>query len=200
MKQLIKITSWNVQSLTDGKPRLLALTAASLRIDIIIMMETRRAETHGEKATQAYSFWCTEHDGTSNHGVGFMVHKDIKVLDFKKCRVGNSDSRAAQLIIETRKGKRSLYALYAPHIGHHPQILGRCTRPTLHQQVHCRHRRKWTRPPKRLGIPSHTTKPTSTHTTNEPLRTIPPCIHEQTIAQARKHDASCRNMGIQIHI
>ena len=118
MKQLIKITSWNVQSLTDGKPRLLALTAASLRIDIIIMMETRRAETHGEKATQAYSYWCTEHDGTSNHGVGFMVHKDIKVLDFKKCRVGNSDSRAAQPIIETKKGKRSLYALYAPHIGH----------------------------------------------------------------------------------
>ena len=113
----LKIASWNVKSLTDAKPKLLAKTAAALGVDIVILHETRRDETHGEAAGNAYWLWCTKHDGTHNHGVGFLVHKDIKVVDFKACEITNSNSRAAQLIIETIKGKRSLYALYAPHVG-----------------------------------------------------------------------------------
>ena len=113
----LKIASWNVKSLTADKPKLLAKTAAKLGIDIVILQETRRDITLGERAGNAYNLWCTKHDGTSNHGVGFLVHRDIQVVDFKPYRIAGSDARAAQLVIETKTGRRSLYSLYAPHAG-----------------------------------------------------------------------------------
>ena len=113
----LKIASWNVKSLTGDKPKLLAMAAANLGIDIVILQETRRDATHGERAGNAYALWCTKHDGNHNHGVGFLVHKDIDVVDFLPYRIAGSDARAAQLIIETKNGRRSLYSLYAPHAG-----------------------------------------------------------------------------------
>ena len=112
-----KIASWNVLSLSgDEKPKQIAKTAGILGIDILVMLETRRDEAHGIRADNRYNFWCGPHDN-GNHGVGFLVHKDVQVLDFQKFEVGGSFARAAQLTLKTKMGKRSIYALYAPHIG-----------------------------------------------------------------------------------
>ena len=116
-KQL-HIASWNVRSLTDDKPKHLAISAGAMGLDIVCLQETRRPETRGEIIGNKYALWCTPDDGTSNHGCGFLVHRDTEVEDFIIHKVINSQSRAAQIIVKTRKGRKSLYSLYAPHIGH----------------------------------------------------------------------------------
>ena len=94
-----------------------------MSLDIIIIQELRRDATHGERISGPYSLWCTNHSGTNNHGVGFLVHDRITVLDFAIHTVANSTARAAQLTIETKRGRRSLYALYAPHAGYGEEIV-----------------------------------------------------------------------------
>ena len=121
--QTIRIASWNVRSLVKEKVRQLATTAGAMSLDIIIIQELRRDATHGERISGPYSLWCTNHSGTNNHGVGFLVHDRITVLDFAIHTVANSTARAAQLTIETKRGRRSLYALYAPHAGYGEEIV-----------------------------------------------------------------------------
>ena len=116
----LKIASWNLRSLIDGekheKPGQLAKTARILGIDILIMLETWHDEADGIRADNHYNYWCGPCDN-GHHRVGFLVYKDISVVEFQKYEVGGSFARAAQLTIQTKKGKKSLYALYAPHIG-----------------------------------------------------------------------------------
>ena len=116
--QEIRIATWNVRSLTNRKPNQLAALAGACGYDIVIIQETRRDETHGERISGSYCLWCSGHNGTHNHGVGFLVHDRIKILEFTIHKVANSSARAAQIIVSTKTGRRSIYALYAPHTGY----------------------------------------------------------------------------------
>jgi hypothetical protein len=119
----LKFASWNVRSLVHNKPKQLAALAGANNLDFVIIQEIRREETHGDKISGSYCLWCTSHNGSNSHGVGFLVHDRIEVLEFKIHKIANSLARAAQLTIATKKGRRSIYALYAPHSGYGEDLI-----------------------------------------------------------------------------
>ena len=119
----LRFASWNIRSLVKNKPKQLAALAGANNFDFVIIQELRRDMSQGDRITGSYCLWCTGHNGNNNHGVGFLVHDRIEVIDFIIHKIANSSARAAQLIIATKKGRRSIYALYAPHAGYEEDFI-----------------------------------------------------------------------------
>ena len=93
-----------------------------MNLDVIALQEVCRDPDNG-LSVDGYSLWCSGKHGNGHHGVGFLVRNNIKVIEFIVHTIIHSDARAAQLIISTKKGPRSIYSLYAPHSGYGDDII-----------------------------------------------------------------------------
>ena len=121
----MRIMQFNVTSGTGENIVGLAKIMKEMNILIMCLQELKRKKAEGEEVWRDYRLWCTDpytENGTAEAGVGFLVHKDVQVLDFvvHKTRQGPfwNFSRIAHIDIATaEKGTRRVYTAYAPHSG-----------------------------------------------------------------------------------